>query len=105
MMFFWLNHDLSGWGGYAGMAIGVVAFWILVLVATVALIRSRVGNIEVGSPHSPSSDAEPVGGRSLANRFARGEIDQVEYQQRLEVLRGGVTPGQALGESGKPSGL
>ncbi|GAA2777706.1 hypothetical protein GCM10010533_14800 [Mycolicibacterium pallens] len=101
-MMFWLNHDLSGWG-YAGMAIGVVAFWILVLVATVALIRSRVGNIEVGSPHSPSSDAEPVG-RSLANRFARGEIDQVEYQQRLEVLRG-VTPGQALGESGKPSGL
>ncbi len=81
----------------------MVAFWILVLVATVALIRSRVGNIEVGSPHSPSSDADPVG-RSLANRFARGDIDQVEYQQRLDVLRG-ATPGQALGQSGKPSGL
>ena len=27
----WPAHDMSGWG-YAGMAIGIVLFWILIIV-------------------------------------------------------------------------
>jgi putative membrane protein len=83
-MMFWYDHDMSGWG-YAGMAIGMVLFWILIIVGIVALIRFTTTT----SPPRPhlappfSESAEQI----LAGRFARGEIDDAEYQQRLAVLR------------------
>jgi putative membrane protein len=30
-MMFWYDHDMSGWR-YAGMAIGMILFWILIIV-------------------------------------------------------------------------
>ena len=81
-MMFWSDHDMSGWG-YAGMVIGMVLFWVLIIVAIVALIRFSTGSAQTRSiPPSPESPEQV-----LAARFARGEIDEADYQQRLAVLR------------------
>ena len=69
-----------GGGGYALMAIGTVLFWGAVIFGVVALVRH-------GRQAGPRP-AEPAGPeRLLAERFARGEIDEDDYYQRLTSLR------------------
>lgn len=82
---FWYDHDMSGWG-YAGMAVGMVLFWTLVIVGIIALVRFTIGGPPPRSvPQHPPYDITPE--QVLAARFARGEIDEAEYQQRLGILR------------------
>lgn len=82
---FWSDH-MSGWG-YAGMGLGMVLFWVLVIVGIVALIRYTGGS----APAQPARPSLYSGRESpeqmLAARFARGEIDETEYRTRLAVLR------------------
>ncbi len=78
-----------GWG--AGFWFVPLIFWALLLatIVALALIRRRRGWPPVGPGMGPwgypdaSRSAESV----LAERFARGEIDETEYRARLEVLR------------------
>jgi putative membrane protein len=84
-MMFWYDHDMSGWG-YAGMAIGMVLFWILIIVGIIALIRFTT-NASPPRPHAAPPPYSESPEQLLAARFARGEIDDAEYQQRLAVLR------------------
>lgn len=82
-MMFWYDHGMSGWG-YAGMAIGMVLFWALVIGGIVALIRfagSNQGNRYTMPPEQPDPQ------HLLALRFARGEINETEYREKLAVLR------------------
>jgi putative membrane protein len=90
-MMFWSDHDMSGWG-YAGMAIGMVLFWVLIIVAIVALIRFSTGATQTRAIPAPPPPYAESPEQVLAARFARGEIDEAEYRQRLGVLRG-ATPG------------
>ncbi|MEI6254350.1 MAG: SHOCT domain-containing protein [Mycobacteriaceae bacterium] len=86
-MMFWTDHDMSGWG-YAGMVIGMVLFWALIIVGIIALIRYTAGaNHTQATPQPPAYTDYETPERLLAGRFARGEIDEAEYRQRLEVLR------------------
>jgi len=87
-MMFWYDHDM-GWWGYAGMGVGVLLFWGLLTVGIVALIRFSFSNSTttanpVAPPQMPQT---PAPEQVLAERFARGEIDETEYQQRIAVLR------------------
>lgn len=84
-MMFWSDHDMSGWG-YAGMVIGMVLFWVLIIIAIVALIRFSTGSAQARSNPQPTPYTESPE-QVLAARFARGEIDEADYQQRLAVLR------------------
>ena len=43
------------------------------------------------SPRWTGRWSRPVAEQALAERFARGDIDEPEYRQRLDVLRGGVS--------------
>lgn len=75
----WYGDGMNGWG-YALMTISMVVFWALVIYGVVLLAR-----------YLGRSD-RPAGGRPtpedlLAERFARGEIDEPEYRQRLDSLR------------------
>lgn len=78
---FWYDHNM-GWWGYAGMGIGMVLFWALLILGIVALIRlsTRDENRRLSPPPSPE--------QVLAERFARGEINEEQYRDRLAVLRG-----------------
>ena len=83
-MYWW--HD--GWGGGLVMVALSVAFWAFVFWAVLVLVRANRGWTR------PSAE-DPE--RTLARRFAAGEIDEDEYRRRLEVLRstpaGHGTPG------------
>jgi putative membrane protein len=81
-MMYWGNG--SGWG-YVLMAAWMVLFWGLVIGAIVLAVRA-IGRSSAVTP--PQRDAQQI----LAGRFARGEIDETEYQQRLSALRGSPTP-------------
>lgn len=92
------------WGpgyGYHGMMVGgwvlgiflMIAFWALVIMAIIWLVRSiRRGNGpqrfrgQEGSHRLPyqAASAEAI----LAERFARGEVNEDEYRARLAALRG-----------------
>lgn len=87
-MMFWYGHDMSGWG-YVLMTIGMVVFWVLVIGGFVVLIRS----ITI-SPTSSSlpPQAGPSPQQLLADRYARGEIDDGEYTRRLKTLNSGTPP-------------
>lgn len=72
-------HDGIGWGGWLVMLLGMVAFWGLVVWAVVVLFRdARSGDVR--PVHRDPLDI-------LDERFARGEIDETEYQARADVLR------------------
>lgn len=71
----------GGWG-MAFMTIGTLLFWGLVIAGIVLLVR-RTG---VGPPDTFSRRETPTPQQLLAARFARGEIDEEEYNRRLQVL-------------------
>ncbi len=81
-MMFWYDHNM-GWWGYAGMGIGMVLFWALLIVGIVALVRYTATD----RPTPPFPTQPPTPEQVLADRFARGEIDETEYRDRLAVLR------------------
>ncbi len=78
-MMLWYNHDM-GWWSYAGMGIGMVLFWGLLTAGIIGLVMFITGDRK--TPQSPAAPDQ-----ILAARFARGEISETEYRDRLAVLR------------------
>lgn len=72
-------HDGMGWGGWLVMLLAMVMFWGLAMWAVVVIFRDT----RSGSARPAQHDALVT----LDERFARGEIDETEYQARAEVLR------------------
>ncbi|MFD8637735.1 SHOCT domain-containing protein [Streptomyces sp. NPDC059533] len=79
---FWYDHGMGGWGWIA-MSLSMVLLVALAIAGVVLLLRGvdRSSSGQVQPPAAPS--AEQV----LADRFARGEIDEEEYERRLTALR------------------
>lgn len=101
-MMYWYGSGMSGWG-YALMTVSMILFWGAVIFGIVMLVRhfGRSGQpVEPRSPQSAESPQSPE--RLLAERFARGEIGEEEYRQRLAVLRGADQP--ADGQPRPPAG-
>ena len=67
------------------MPLVMLLFWGAVIWMVVTVVRHSTA-----SP-SPHSTAHPE--RTLAERYARGEIDEDEYRHRLDVLREATRPG------------
>lgn len=79
----WYWHDGLSWWGWFGMTVSTVIFWGLVIWGIVALMRS------FNSPETRRSsvDQQVRSPESiLAERFARGEIDEQEFTHKREVL-------------------
>ena len=76
-----------GWGAWLTMGVGMILFWGLVIGGGIALVRYLAGT----RYHYPSSGASgrTAAEQILAERFARGDIDEDEYRQRRELLRSG----------------
>ncbi|MFH8475446.1 SHOCT domain-containing protein [Streptomyces sp. NPDC018000] len=94
-MMFWYDHGMSGWSWFA-MAVGTVLFWALIITVGVLLYRALARPAPPSSEHPAWHKTPPPGGpeQILAERYARGEIDEEEYQRRLATLRGS-RPGPA----------
>ncbi|MER5911381.1 SHOCT domain-containing protein [Streptomyces sp. NPDC001982] len=84
-MMFWYGHDMSGWGWF-GASLGMIVFWALIITVLVLLFRG-LGRSMPGGSRDVASRTTPSAEELLAERFARGEIDEDEYQRRLRVLR------------------
>ncbi|UQA94099.1 SHOCT domain-containing protein [Streptomyces halobius] len=95
MFFRYDDHVIGGWGWFA-MAISMLLFLALI-VTIVFLLWRAITRSGPGGWTGPlrTSGAEQL----LAERYARGEIDEEEYQRRLATLRGsrpgGSPPGAA----------
>ena len=82
-----------GWGvGFPIFAILFPLFWIGVIVLIIALARRGRRGMWAGGPGGYGPWAHGVqAARSaeatLAERFANGDIDEIEYRARLEVIR------------------
>lgn len=72
-----------GYGlGAAGMGLGMILFWGLIIVAVIVLVRgfgAHRSNDDVGPRRKTPLDI-------LRERYASGEIDQSEFQQRKHDL-------------------
>ena len=83
-MMWWYGNGMGGWG-YVLMMVSNVLFWGLIIFGAVVLVRYLArGDRAVGPRLTPE--------QLLAERFARGEIDEGEYHQRLTILRHGPRP-------------
>lgn len=73
-----------GWGGIVMMVLMVVLV-VAVIVAIIFAVRylSGSGSLQRGGPGSEWTRAED----QLAERFARGEIDEEEFRKRMTLLR------------------
>lgn len=80
MGWYGFGYGMSGWGWLA-MTISTVLFWGLLVTACVLLIRGWRHSSERSSPPAPPSPET-----LLAERFARGDIDEDEFHQRLTTL-------------------
>ena len=77
----WWHGDWNGWAWLA-MSASMLVFWGLVIwgVVTVARSASQPARHNLDTP---SRDPEQI----LRERFARGDIDETEYEHRRQVLR------------------
>jgi putative membrane protein len=99
MEMFWYGPHLGGWAWALGL--GSLVFWALVAVAIIALVRSFTrGGQRLNPPHQgyasrtgsygqppPATGHAAAPEQILAERFARGEIDEDEFHQRMAALR------------------
>ncbi|WP_234543982.1 SHOCT domain-containing protein [Streptomyces shenzhenensis] len=85
-MMFWYDRDTSGWGRF-GTSLGMIVFCGLIITVLVLLFRA-LRPAPDGSHHATSwtEPTPPSAEQLLAERFARGEIDEEEYQRRRQVL-------------------
>lgn len=82
-MMFGHNGHLDSWG-WAVMSVGLIAFWVLLIAIVVLLIRWLGGGCGE-RPTEPST--APSAEQILADRLARGQINEVEYRRRIAMLR------------------
>ncbi len=77
--------------GFGWVFLLIPLFWIAVIVFLAVFFaarRRRHGWYGAGRPGGPGFVPPAVGAEhTLAERFAKGDIDEVEYRARLEVLR------------------
>ncbi|MFZ2293725.1 MAG: SHOCT domain-containing protein [Polaromonas sp.] len=81
--------NMMGWGGHWGPGWGLfglmhILWWVFVVLGIVALVRWASGG---GPRHLRNADED----RALAilrERYARGEIDKAEFEERKRDLKG-----------------
>jgi putative membrane protein len=78
----------GGWGvgGWLAMSLMMIVVWGLPIALVVWAVRSSFDRDRPSVTTPPGPDAEQV----LAERYARGEIDESEFAHRREVLRTGA---------------
>jgi putative membrane protein len=75
----------GSWVGWLVMVLVMIAFWALLIAGLVALVRYLLS-----SSSATDVTALPGAGNAedvLAERYARGEIDDGEYDRRLALIR------------------
>ena len=85
-MRYWGN-GMGGWGMIL-MTFSGLLFWGLIITGIVLLVRYMGRGGHPGSAATQTPTQTPAPQQALADRFARGEIDEDEYTRRLQVQDG-----------------
>lgn len=78
------GYDGFGYGG-GGMGIGMLLFWGLIIAAIVVLVRGFGGTSRGNAPRLPEKTALDI----LRERYAKGEIDKAEFEEKRRDLSAG----------------
>lgn len=90
----WWGHGDWGWGGWLAMSLTMLLFWGLVIWAVITVVRTLSSSEVRMRDTRESITPENI----LAERFARGEIDETEYWRRRDALQGTRPRDSASGE-------
>ncbi len=83
----WTGHEWMwrwGGGGMFGGGLAMILFWAVIILLIVLVVRGLSG----GSAPRASAPPENSALRILQERFARGEIDKQEFEDRRKTLAG-----------------
>lgn len=83
-MMYW-DNGMNGWG-FLFMTLIALVLLGLIVSAIVFTLRQTGSRPQI---MPPGDDPRQI----LAERYARGEIDEEEYRRRLDTLRGGHPTG------------
>lgn len=75
-----------GWGGWLLMSLGMLAFWVVVAVLIVWLVRASSSSQRQPPSASTSPSQSPLD--IARERYARGEITDEEFQRIKRGLAG-----------------
>ena len=78
----WHFWNGAGWMGWFWM-IGMALFWIVVIVAVVIAVRALSERSRSAGPGVTTRET-PL--EILQKRYARGEIDKKEYEEKMKDL-------------------
>ena len=90
-VWFLYNHSMGFWPGHGrwamghhgmiggGMGIVMIIFWVVLIAAVVLLLSGAVSGLR-GTKQNPEISSNPL--EILNQRYARGEIDKVEYEEK-----------------------
>lgn len=98
----WVGPGWAGAGPFFGpWFLLIPLFWIALLVVLLLVFGRRWRRTAMAGGYGPYGQYGPAGPSrqaeaTLAERYANGDIDEVEYRKRLEVLRANapVPPGR-----------
>ena len=77
----------GGWLAMSLMMVMMVAFWGGIIALVVSLVRGAAPWNQ--APRGPTVEQTPHADEVLAERFARGEIDEEEFTRRRDLLHQG----------------
>ena len=80
---YWHPMGGGGWGHMLFGGLMMLAFWVAVIVLIVVLVRWLTGS-QGGEP--PGAPGRSSALEILEERFARGEIDKDEFEERRRLL-------------------
>ncbi len=83
----WMWGHGWGWGGGILMGLLMILFVVALVTAMVLAIRYLTPPRQTPGQGQPAGNAQDRSESLLAERFARGEIDEDEYRRRTTVLR------------------
>lgn len=75
-----MMHDFWGWGGYGGLF--MLVFWIAVIVGIIFLAKWIIEHSRGSSSSSSGESAMDI----LKERYAKGELDKEEFEQKKRHL-------------------
>ena len=76
----------DGWGGWLVMSLMMVGAWAVLILLVVWIVRQFTAGPASSEAKGAPGSAAPLA--SLEERFARGEIDRQEFEERRAVLQG-----------------
>lgn len=75
--------DMPGWGGHGIGGLMMLLAWVFIIAGIVAVVRWFFSRSDSGSRAAPESPLE-----ILKRRYAGGEIDKAEFEEKRKDLLG-----------------